>query len=83
MSTEMKTETAQTTWGSQKTYDKTNVETKRKVTTKAATEKDCENCPYIKLILEEVFKHVDKLDKTLELYRDGRPTDAPVDNEVN
>lgn len=57
--------------------------TKREIATKSATEKDCENCPYIKLILEEVFKHVDKLDEILELNRDGRPTDTTVDNEVN
>lgn len=70
-------------WGGPKAYDIPKVEPVKREITKAATEKDCENCPYIKLILEEVFKHVDKLDEILELNRDGRPTDATVDNEVN
>lgn len=78
-------ETTQKTmkWDRAEAYDFPKEETTKRETLTKATEKDCENCPYIKLILEEVFKHVDKLDKTLELNRDGRTTDTPVDNEVN
>lgn len=61
----------------------TNQKRTAPVTKTANTPKDCENCPYIKLILEEVFKHVDKLDKIIELNRDGRTADTTVDNESN